>query len=65
MVGAITELVDGLAQRRYNTCILNNKGQPMLEKGKIRVIKELLALWKSGEMSSEEFASAVEKVLSV
>jgi O-phosphoseryl-tRNA(Cys) synthetase len=37
----------------------------MLEQGKIRVIKELLALWKSGEMSSDDFVYAVEKVLSV
>jgi O-phosphoseryl-tRNA(Cys) synthetase len=37
----------------------------MLEQGKVRVIKELLALWKSGEMSSDDFAYAVEKVLSV
>lgn len=37
----------------------------MLEKGKIRVIKELLALWQSGEMSSYDFAEAVKKVLSV
>jgi hypothetical protein len=37
----------------------------MLEQGKIRVIKELLALWKSGELSSADFADAVDKVLSV
>jgi len=37
----------------------------MLEKGKIRVIKQLLEQWKSGEMSSDDFAFAVEKVLSV
>jgi hypothetical protein len=37
----------------------------MLEKGKIKVIKELLVLWKSGELSSADFAFAVEKVLSV
>ena len=37
----------------------------MLERGKIRVIKELLAQWKSGELSSDDFAEAVKKVLSV
>ena len=37
----------------------------MLEQGKIRVIKQLLAQWKSGELSSADFASAVDKVLSV
>jgi hypothetical protein len=37
----------------------------MLEQGKIRVIKELLALWKSGELSSADFAYAVEKALSI
>jgi hypothetical protein len=37
----------------------------MLEQEKIRVLKELLAQWKSGELSSYDFASAVEKVLSV
>ena len=37
----------------------------MLEKGKIRVIKELLARWKSSELSSADFADAVDKVLSV
>ena len=37
----------------------------MLERGKIRVIKQLLAQWKSGDLSSADFAFAVEKVLSV
>lgn len=37
----------------------------MLERGKIKVITELLALWKSGELSSYDFAEAVEKALSV
>jgi len=37
----------------------------MLERGKIRVIKQLLELWKSGDLSSYEFAEAVEKALSV
>lgn len=37
----------------------------MLELGKIKVITELLALWKLGELSSYDFAEAVEKVLSV
>ena len=37
----------------------------MLEQGKIRVIKQLLARWQSGELSSYDFASAVDKVLSV
>ncbi len=36
-----------------------------LEKGKIRVIKQLLAQWKSAELSSADFADAVDKVLSV
>lgn len=37
----------------------------MLERGKIRVIKLLLAQWKSGDLSSYDFALAVEKALSV
>ena len=37
----------------------------MLEKGKIQVIEELLVRWKSGELSSADFADAVDKVLSV
>jgi hypothetical protein len=37
----------------------------MLEQGKIKVIKELLALVNSGKMSSYDFVCAVEKVLSV
>ena len=37
----------------------------MLERGKIRVITELLARWKSGDLSSYDFAAAVEKALSV
>jgi hypothetical protein len=37
----------------------------MLEQGKIKVIKELLELWQSGELSSYDFAEAVKKVLSV
>jgi hypothetical protein len=37
----------------------------MLERGKIRVIKQLLAQWQSGDLSSYDFAAAVEKVLSV
>ena len=37
----------------------------MLERGKIKVIKELLELWKSGDLSSYDFAEAVKKVLSV
>jgi hypothetical protein len=44
---------------------VKNQEQAMLERGKIRVIKELLAQWKSGEMSSADFADAVGKVLSV
>ena len=37
----------------------------MLEKGKIRMIKELLESWKSGDLSADDFAVAIEKVLSV
>ena len=37
----------------------------MLERGKIRVIKQLLELWKSGDLSSYDFAAAVDKALSV
>jgi len=37
----------------------------MLEQGKIQVIEQLLARWKSGDLSSADFAFAVEKVLSV
>ena len=37
----------------------------MLEQGKIRVIEQLVALWKSGELSSYDFACAVEKALSI
>jgi hypothetical protein len=37
----------------------------MLEQGKIRVIQELLVRWKSGDLSSADFADAVDKVLSV
>jgi hypothetical protein len=58
-------LVDQKRQIGYNVCIVNNKEQAMLEQGKIRVIKELLARWKSGELSSADFADAVDKVLSV
>jgi hypothetical protein len=58
-------LVDQKRQIGYNVCIVNNKEQAMLEQGKIRVIKQLLAQWQSGDLSSYDFASAVEKVLSV
>jgi hypothetical protein len=44
---------------------VKNQEQQMLERGKIRVIKELLEQWKSGELSSDDFAEAVKKVLSV
>jgi hypothetical protein len=37
----------------------------MLEQGKIKVIKELLIRWKSGDLSSYDFAEAVNKVLSI
>jgi hypothetical protein len=37
----------------------------MLERGKIKMIKDLLAQWQSGELSSYDFAEAVKKVLSV
>jgi CRISPR/Cas system CMR subunit Cmr4 (Cas7 group RAMP superfamily) len=57
--------LDQKSQIGYNTCILNNKEKLMLERGKIRVIEELLAQWQSGELSSYDFAEAVKKVLSV
>lgn len=37
----------------------------MLKRGNIRVVQVLLARWKSGELSSYDFALAVEKALSV
>lgn len=35
----------------------------MSEQDKVQSIKDLLTLWKSGELSSYDFAFAVEKLL--